>query len=328
MGTGLGSYCLPRGLAMGGLTAALLLFTLVSPGSVCGTAWPTHTACSSGDVEVRYQSCGKEGALGLEMRVDRVQLTALGLALDVREVVNVEEIYHCLSSECPLAERPQAHTQSVFLLADPLQDFGFSIDQCSRQLKSNLNIRFGIILREDIRELFLEVALFSKGESILNFSYPICEEDLPKFSFCGRRKGGKWSVSFTARRDPGRAATTCSRGPGSRFSAGPPSSPPPPQSRSLSSDLCVSGLLRLSPVERQLPRPSGLRGPGASAAPSATRPPSLQACTFMPWIQACTGLTGPRSHTHPFQGEYQVLLQLHDRDQALVACANATVISF
>ncbi|XP_037374717.1 lymphocyte antigen 86 [Talpa occidentalis] len=114
---------------MGALAAALLLCALASLGRVCGAAWPTHTACRSGDLEMRYQSC------------------------------------------------------------DPLQDFGFSIDQCSRQLKSNLNIRFGIILREDIRELFLELGLLSKGESIMHISYPICEEDLPKFSFCGRKKG-------------------------------------------------------------------------------------------------------------------------------------------
>ncbi|XP_045861562.1 lymphocyte antigen 86 isoform X1 [Meles meles] len=72
---------------------------------------------------------------------------------------------------------------------DPLQDFGFSVDPCSKHLKAKLNIRFGMILREDIKELFLDIALFTKGSSILNFSYPICEEDLPKFSFCGRRKG-------------------------------------------------------------------------------------------------------------------------------------------
>ena len=44
---------------------------------------------------------------------------------------------------------------------------------------------------EDVEQLFLDVALFSKGLSILNFSYPVCEVDLPKFSFCGRRKGGR-----------------------------------------------------------------------------------------------------------------------------------------
>uniref|UniRef100_A0A8D0VV67 Lymphocyte antigen 86 n=1 Tax=Sus scrofa TaxID=9823 RepID=A0A8D0VV67_PIG len=117
--------------AMRGFTAALLVWTLVSPQGGDGEAWPTHVACRDGNLEVLYQSC------------------------------------------------------------DPLQDFGFSVDQCSKQLKPNLHIRFGIILRQDIRELFLDVALFSQGSSILNFSYPICEADLPKFSFCGRRKGGR-----------------------------------------------------------------------------------------------------------------------------------------
>ncbi|XP_047716558.1 lymphocyte antigen 86 isoform X1 [Prionailurus viverrinus] len=125
---------------MEGVTVVLLLiWTLISPSSN-SKAWPPHTVCRDGNLEVFYQSC------------------------------------------------------------DPLQDFGFSVDQCSKHLKSNLNIRLGIVLREDIKELFLDIALFTKGSSILNFSYPICEEDLPKFSFCGRRKGvsrGCWhSLAF------------------------------------------------------------------------------------------------------------------------------------
>ncbi|XP_059796616.1 lymphocyte antigen 86 isoform X2 [Balaenoptera ricei] len=84
-----------------------------------------------------------------------------------------------------MADRETSQAPSSYAL----QDFGFSVDQCPKQLKPNLNIRFGIILREDVEELFLDIALFSKGLSILNFSYPICEADLPKFSFCGRRKG-------------------------------------------------------------------------------------------------------------------------------------------
>ncbi|XP_007933534.1 lymphocyte antigen 86 [Orycteropus afer afer] len=115
---------------MQGLTVALLAWALLHPhGGGGGDAWPTHTACKNGDLEVLYQSC------------------------------------------------------------DSLQDFGFSIDQCSKLLKPNINIRFGIILREDINELFLDVTLLTKGSSILNFSYPVCELDQPKFSFCGRRKG-------------------------------------------------------------------------------------------------------------------------------------------
>ncbi|XP_005398929.1 PREDICTED: lymphocyte antigen 86 [Chinchilla lanigera] len=77
----------------------------------------------------------------------------------------------------------------LYQSCDPLQDFGFSVDQCAKHLKPNLNIRVGIILREDIRELYLDIVLISKGASVFNYSYPICEVDLPKFSFCGRKKG-------------------------------------------------------------------------------------------------------------------------------------------
>ncbi|XP_005223936.1 lymphocyte antigen 86 isoform X2 [Bos indicus] len=136
---------------MKGFAAALLIWTLLSPRRAGGEAWPTHTACRNGNLQVLYQSCAD--------------------SVDV-----------CLATE-------KAVLQSSGSSPDPLQDFGFSVDQCARQLKPNINIRFGMVLREDIEQLFLDVALFSKGLSILNFSYPVCEVDLPKFSFCGRRKG-------------------------------------------------------------------------------------------------------------------------------------------
>nr|XP_060164009.1 lymphocyte antigen 86 isoform X1 [Globicephala melas] len=88
--------------------------------------------------------------------------------------------------------------QVLYQSCDALQDFGLSVDQCLKQVKPNINIRFGIILREDIKELFLDIALFSKGLSILNFSYPICEVDQPKFSFCGRRKGVRRPLTVAA----------------------------------------------------------------------------------------------------------------------------------
>uniref|UniRef100_A0A4W2IFC0 Lymphocyte antigen 86 n=1 Tax=Bos indicus x Bos taurus TaxID=30522 RepID=A0A4W2IFC0_BOBOX len=138
---------------MKGFAAALLIWTLLSPRRAGGEAWPTHTACRNGNLQVLYQSCAD--------------------SVDV-----------CLATE-------KAVLQSSGSSPDPLQDFGFSVDQCARQLKPNINIRFGMVLREDIEQLFLDVALFSKGLSILNFSYPVCEVDLPKFSFCGRRKGGR-----------------------------------------------------------------------------------------------------------------------------------------
>uniref|UniRef100_A0A8D0Z177 Uncharacterized protein n=1 Tax=Sus scrofa TaxID=9823 RepID=A0A8D0Z177_PIG len=43
--------------AMRGFTAALLVWTLVSPQGGGGEAWPTHVACRDGNLEVLYQSC-------------------------------------------------------------------------------------------------------------------------------------------------------------------------------------------------------------------------------------------------------------------------------
>ncbi|XP_043859898.1 lymphocyte antigen 86 [Dromiciops gliroides] len=79
----------------------------------------------------------------------------------------------------------------LYQSCDPLQDFGFSMDHCNNPLSENLKIRFGILLRHDINELFLDINLFSVAKSIFSFSYPICEVDFPKFSFCGRKKGEK-----------------------------------------------------------------------------------------------------------------------------------------
>uniref|UniRef100_A0A8C9H0M4 MD-2-related lipid-recognition domain-containing protein n=1 Tax=Piliocolobus tephrosceles TaxID=591936 RepID=A0A8C9H0M4_9PRIM len=147
-------------LTMKGFTAALFLGTLIFPscsGDSGGRAWPTHTVCSDSGLEVLYQSCEAKESKGGRT--------------------------HSQLQECSQSSRQNPTAP------DPLQDFGFSIEKCSKQLKSNINIRFGIILREDIKELFLDLALMSQGSSVLNFSYPICEVALPKFSFCGRRKG-------------------------------------------------------------------------------------------------------------------------------------------
>uniref|UniRef100_A0A5F8GYK0 Lymphocyte antigen 86 n=1 Tax=Monodelphis domestica TaxID=13616 RepID=A0A5F8GYK0_MONDO len=79
----------------------------------------------------------------------------------------------------------------LYQSCDPLQDLGFSMDHCNNPISKNLKIRFGVILRHDIQELFLDINLFSMGKSILSYSYPVCEVDFPKFSFCGKKKGEK-----------------------------------------------------------------------------------------------------------------------------------------
>uniref|UniRef100_F6VTR9 Lymphocyte antigen 86 n=1 Tax=Monodelphis domestica TaxID=13616 RepID=F6VTR9_MONDO len=86
---------------------------------------------------------------------------------------------------------PTISLLSLLKLLDPLQDLGFSMDHCNNPISKNLKIRFGVILRHDIQELFLDINLFSMGKSILSYSYPVCEVDFPKFSFCGKKKGEK-----------------------------------------------------------------------------------------------------------------------------------------
>lgn len=48
---------------MNGFTAALLVWTLISPSGGghggTGDVWPTHMACRNEGLEVFYQSCGK-----------------------------------------------------------------------------------------------------------------------------------------------------------------------------------------------------------------------------------------------------------------------------
>ncbi|EPY83826.1 lymphocyte antigen 86 precursor [Camelus ferus] len=210
-------------------------------------------------------SPGRRGDLA---RTHGLQGRELGSALpELRPVAGVEVFPAAVCSCCLAANSGEGRMfqpRAGFLeqlpgaaLCYPLQDFGFSADQCSKQLKPNLNIRFGIVLREDIEELFLDVALFAKGSSILKFSYPVCEVDLPKFSFCGRKKGGKVSV----------------------------------------------WLLRAK-AQRDVDQSSRLSITVHFSAPY--------------WLFSEPGKTAE-------QGEYQVLLELYNRDHSTVACANATV---
>ncbi|KAM5322606.1 lymphocyte antigen 86 isoform 2-T2 [Glossophaga mutica] len=207
---------------MKGLAAAFLIWTLISPKGSGSQAWPTHTACKDGGLEVLYQSC------------------------------------------------------------DPLQDFGFSMDQCSQHLKSNLSIRFGMILREDIKELFLDVSLFSEGQSILSYSYPICEEDLPKFSFCGRKRGEQI------------------------YYAGPVNNPGfdiPKTAESTDATWACGGWAGFCWEQNRCGQPLD---------------------SFCSPTQAYAAATTHRQKDS--SGEYRVLLKLYNKNNPMVACANATVI--
>ncbi|OCT76414.1 hypothetical protein XELAEV_18031614mg [Xenopus laevis] len=79
--------------------------------------------------------------------------------------------------------------QAFYKSCDPLQDFGVDLSLCS-PIAQDMKLRFGVLLRHNIKELFLAITAYFNGQLFLNYDYTICESSAPRFSFCGRKKGG------------------------------------------------------------------------------------------------------------------------------------------
>ncbi|XP_018123252.1 lymphocyte antigen 86 [Xenopus laevis] len=78
--------------------------------------------------------------------------------------------------------------QAFYKSCDPLQDFGVDLSLCS-PIAQDMKLRFGVLLRHNIKELFLAITAYFNGQLFLNYDYTICESSAPRFSFCGRKKG-------------------------------------------------------------------------------------------------------------------------------------------
>ncbi|XP_010209209.2 lymphocyte antigen 86 [Colius striatus] len=72
---------------------------------------------------------------------------------------------------------------------DPQQDFAFSIDHCSDITTHTFNIRAAMLLRHNIKELYLKLNLIINGKTVLTYSETLCEPGLSKLIFCGKKKG-------------------------------------------------------------------------------------------------------------------------------------------
>ncbi|NXE05752.1 LY86 protein, partial [Lophotis ruficrista] len=72
---------------------------------------------------------------------------------------------------------------------DPQQDFAFSIDRCSDITTHTFNIRAAIVLRHNIKELYVKINLIVNGKTILTYSDTLCEPGYSKLIFCGKKKG-------------------------------------------------------------------------------------------------------------------------------------------
>ncbi|XP_030354732.1 lymphocyte antigen 86 [Strigops habroptila] len=72
---------------------------------------------------------------------------------------------------------------------DPHQDFAFSIDRCSDVSSHTFNIRAAILLRHNIKELYVKLNLIINGKTVLTYSETLCEPGHSKLIFCGKKKG-------------------------------------------------------------------------------------------------------------------------------------------
>ncbi|XP_050179219.1 lymphocyte antigen 86 [Myiozetetes cayanensis] len=72
---------------------------------------------------------------------------------------------------------------------DPQQDFVFSIDKCSDVATHTFNIKASMVLRHDIKELYVKLSLIINGKTVLTYSETLCAPGHSKLIFCGMKKG-------------------------------------------------------------------------------------------------------------------------------------------
>ncbi|XP_063779166.1 lymphocyte antigen 86 isoform X1 [Pseudophryne corroboree] len=79
--------------------------------------------------------------------------------------------------------------EAYYKSCDPLQDGGFSFTPCSRILPKYQIMRIGIVLRHDIKSLYVKLNIFYNGYLFAQEDRTLCDEKAPRYSFCGKKKG-------------------------------------------------------------------------------------------------------------------------------------------
>ncbi|XP_075069123.1 lymphocyte antigen 86 isoform X2 [Mixophyes fleayi] len=79
--------------------------------------------------------------------------------------------------------------EAYYKSCDPLQDIGFSFNPCSRILPRHQIITVGVLLRRDIKSLYLTLTIFYNGVPLIHQEKTLCGDRAPRFSFCGKKKG-------------------------------------------------------------------------------------------------------------------------------------------
>ncbi|XP_062377644.1 lymphocyte antigen 86 isoform X1 [Sardina pilchardus] len=86
---------------------------------------------------------------------------------------------------------PSHHFQLSYVSCDPFQDVGFTLNPCTDlHVQKEFNTTISILLQHSIEELYLSLDLLDVNkELLLHYDEPLCLHRLPRFPFCGRKKG-------------------------------------------------------------------------------------------------------------------------------------------
>ncbi|XP_053570679.1 lymphocyte antigen 86 [Bombina bombina] len=79
--------------------------------------------------------------------------------------------------------------EAYYKSCDPVQDIGVSIEPCSRTAFNHFHLKIGVLLRQDINELYSNINVYVNGYYVLNIRKPLCEKTTQIVSICGKQKG-------------------------------------------------------------------------------------------------------------------------------------------
>ncbi|KAG5268904.1 hypothetical protein AALO_G00217740 [Alosa alosa] len=82
------------------------------------------------------------------------------------------------------------HFQLSYASCDPFQDVGFTLNPCTDlHVQSEFNSTISLLLQHSIEELYLSLDLLHGDQKLLHYDEYLCLHHLPRFPFCGRKKG-------------------------------------------------------------------------------------------------------------------------------------------
>ncbi|XP_031439947.1 lymphocyte antigen 86 [Clupea harengus] len=79
--------------------------------------------------------------------------------------------------------------QLSYVSCDPFQDVGLTLNPCPDLHSVQVNSSLSLVLNHSIEELYLSLDLIHGDQKPIHYDDSLCLSHLPRFTFCGRRKG-------------------------------------------------------------------------------------------------------------------------------------------